>query len=647
MRGFSSPASVAILAIYASLCGLMSGCKGKTSPQNGGFQITTGQVYQTADGNFSPPQPVPWVPIAGIWYGPAIGVIPQGTVTTYGNSYDGFPSELNGDPETESGPNGGPAFYYVTNGEATGLWNHRFTFNFYCGQTNLLAVTIDYSTGIPVSTYSYITPQEETFLNSGAEDNCYYYYNGSPGLPPASQRFAIVGQEPQTITLTGQSPISTVYGLPLLYVYDRSDNLVDTITATSVSTDNTQATFPFPSSLSSSAYSLAIVNRTNAGPGYTTAGTNLLSIASSQTIAGNPFGVAAGGLTTSVETCIVVGVGKLARSSCSGSTNYRAFPVVSLYAQGQALVGNSAIGVGANPTAVSVYAGPSVSTVQTSGGATITTVTSGTTRAVVANSGSNTVSILDIYNDVVLSNVAVGNQPVALAVSSNGSTAYVANYADSTVTAVNLSTYTPITTIAVGGHPTSVALTASGVLWVGGAGFLTEINTSSMSVVATESSSRTISALGYTDAYNELIATSSDSSGNVYVDAISPSSVQPGGVYTPVASNAVSTLGTYFNPRIQANVAGFTSTVATSTVPIYSAQPGAPPLVVQDGWAVVSATPTGFSITDASGNIVLVSEKTPSPVAAIAVDTNLNVAYLTMPDSNTLLTVPLPGTGSN
>ena len=87
--------------------------------------------------------------------------------------------------------------------------------------------------------------------------------------------------------------------------------------------------------------------------------------------------------------------------------------------------------------------------------------------------------------------------------------------------------------------------------------------------------------------------------------------------------------------------------MATSTVSISPAEPGAPPLVVQDGWAVVSATSTGFTITDASGRIVLVSETTPSPVAAIAVDKNLNAAYLTMPDSNTLLTVPLPGTGSN
>jgi YVTN family beta-propeller protein len=127
------------------------------------------------------------------------------------------------------------------------------------------------------------------------------------------------------------------------------------------------------------------------------------------------------------------------------------------------------------------------------------------TRAIVANSGSNTVSILDIVNDLLLSKVTVGNQPVALAVSSDGSTAYVANYADSTLTSVNLSAGTVKTTVAVGGQPTSVALTAAGILWVGGVGFLTEINTQTMSVVATESTAgKTIVSLGYSDAYNEL-----------------------------------------------------------------------------------------------------------------------------------------------
>jgi YVTN family beta-propeller protein len=323
--------------------------------------------------------------------------------------------------------------------------------------------------------------------------------------------------------------------------------------------------------------------------------------------------------------------------------------VVSLYSKGQVLVGGTPVTVGSNPTAVAAYP-YSESQVFESGNyaGVVVKVTTTTMRALVANSGSNSVSVVDTLYDDVLSTITVGNQPVALAASSNGSTAYVANYTDGTVSQVNLSTNAVTATVAVGGKPTSLALTANGILWVGGAGFLTEINTQNMSVTATESTAgRAIIALGYSDAENELVATTTDLSGNVYVDEVNPSIVQPGGAYTPAASNSVSMLGTYLNPKTQTQVRGFTSTLATSSVPIYTSQPGAPPLVVQDGWAVVTATPTGFTISDVSGNIVLVSETTPSPVTAIAVDTNLNDAYLVMPDSNTLLTVPLPGMGSN
>jgi len=415
--------------------------------------------------------------------------------------------------------------------------------------------------------------------------------------------------------------------------------------------NGTQATFPFPSSLAESGYALAMVNQTNTGAGFAPAGDNLLSIAGSQTITGNPFGVAAQLSSTtwySADNDDPYGDGTCAGQWVFDSGSYtNSAPVVTQYSLNKVNNSGVTIPVGSNPTAIAIYDSQNSENDQNDGPChSYEQDTTQMARAIVANSGSNTVSILDIINNAVLSTITVGNQPVALAVSSNGSTAYVANYGDSTITKINLSTNTPVTTIAVGGQPTSAALTASGTLWVGGIGFLTEINTSNMSVVATESSSKSISALAYTDTYNQLIATSSDSSGSVYLDAISPTSVQPGGVYTPMASHVVSTLGTYFNPRIQAQVRGFTSTLATSYVPVNTNQPGAPPLVVQDGWAVVTATPTGFTIGDTWGN-VLVSESTPSPIAAIAVDANLNAAYLTMPDSNTLLTVPLPGAGAN
>jgi hypothetical protein len=221
----------------------------------------------------------------------------------------------------------------------------------------------------------------------------------------------------------------------------------------------------------------------------------------------------------------------------------------------------------------------------------------------------------------------------------------VANYTDGTVTPVNLSTNTAGTAVAVGGHPTSVALSSGGILWVGGAGFLTEINTSNMTVVGTESvSGKTITSLGYSDAYNNLLVSSVDTSGNVYDEVVAASSFVAGGSYTPAASQVVSSAGTYLNPTTNTNVQGYTATLAKAgRLKISPFQPGAPPLVVQDDWMVVSSTPTGFAVSIASTGQVLISQTTPSPVTAISVDMNLQTVYLTEPDSNTLLTVPLPG----
>lgn len=530
----------------------------------------------------------------------------------------------------------------VENPIVNAYWNHDVFFPSYC-QTPPGAYMLNEQGG--TITYE----QDEVWM---AEGNTFPWICNTTQLPetgPASL-FAYAGAVPSSITLpeiNSGNPFSATYGPPNLNIYSGANGVPSyyaTETASTVASTGASATFPLPSSLPQGAYMLVTGNENSSG-NYITNAFNVYVVAGTQTISGNPFGVAAGGLTTTTSEIIDEGghfVGPIT------STTYSALPIVSLYSNGQVLIGGTAVTVGSNPTAVAVFAGPSSETEQNEGDEQITTTISGTSRAAVANSGSNTISILDVIHHTVLSTVAVGNQPVALAVNSSGSTGYVANYTDGTVTEVNLSTDAPVTAVAVGGSPTSLALTASGILWVGGVGFLTEINTSNMSVVATESTSgKTISALGYTDGYSKLIAVTSNSSGNVFIDSINPSSVETGGTYTPVASNEVSTLGTYLNPLTHTDLLGYTATVTTSTVPITSDQAGAPPLIVQDQWAVVTATPTGFTITDASANVVLTSQTTSSPIAGLAIDPNVNTVYLTMPDSNTLLTVPLPGTGSN
>lgn len=618
-----------VCAVAAVLLAI-SGCR-----SNQGFTIVTKEVVQP-QGLTGMTFPLVETPVEGQYVANG-GGSPGGSV----ESYDGVTLGDANDPTAEG-------TYYVSDAIAPAYWNHEVWFPSYC----LYPESPAYFKGTTFGGSNEFEDDEVWMDNLGAfEWDC---LTPPSQIPPASSRFAIAGSVPSSVTLTGLNPFTTQYGLPIMYVFDGTNgtpNLYTTITALSVDPSGSSATFSLPSSLPQNAYAFETVNQTSAG-GYTPNSFNLYSVAGSQTIAGNPFGVAAGGLTVTVETCIEQVIGGRHIQKCVSSSKYNPLAVVSLYSQNQVLIGTTPVTVGSNPTAVSVYPAPSETerTEETTESGTVTTTTSSSERAVVANSGSNSIDILDLVYGSVLSTITVGNEPVALAVSSDGSYAYVANYADSTVTQVNLNTDSATATVAVGGKPASVALASSGNLWVGGVGFITEINTQTMSVAATQSTNgETIAALGFGDALNELVTTTVDASGAVSIDEIGPSSVQSGTTYTPLASHTVSALGTYTIPETQTQVRGFTATVTTAAPPVLinTDQPGAPPIVVQDGWAVVTATPTGFSITDLSGHIVLVSETTPSPIAAIAVDQNLNVAYLTMPDSNTLLTVPLPGTGSN
>jgi YVTN family beta-propeller protein len=599
---------IIVPALIASLI-VMTGCQ-STPPPGGGFTISTNERYASGD---NPPVLGPRMRLANIPVKGNLDHVPANT-QTYGN-VQAYWAETNY-----------IGLLDVDNAVTPGYWDQYVTFGFPCGGLDLYSVSPD--------GWTYLSADVLMAQNELYDQDCLIY-----SLPEASTRFAIVGQFPQNLTLYSQSPLSTEYGMPVLAVFDQTGASIASATASNISSDGTQASFPFPSALPAKAYTLAISNET--ATGQQGVGANLLSIAQSTAIGGNPFGVAVSGQTngwSDRNTCT--------RTNTNGST-YSTFPVVSLYSSNQVLVNGTPIGVGANPTAVAVFPAAPVRTSSGNGCDNYQNSFSGTTQAIVANSGGNTVTVLDIVNNAALSTITVGSQPVALVVTPDGSTAYVANYTDSTVTEVNLNTDTPVTTVAVGGHPTSIALAAPSTLWVGGLGFLSQVNAQNMTVAATESTSgKTIAALGFSDAENELIATAVDASGNVSIDEISPSSVYPGSAYATTASHQVSTVGTYTNPYTHAQVQAFTATIGQTSVPISSNLPGAPPLVVQDGWAIVSATPTGFNITDASGHLVLVSETTPSPIAAIAVDTNLNVAYLTMPDSNTLLTVPLPGVGN-
>jgi len=135
-----------------------------------------------------------------------------------------------------------------------------------------------------------------------------------------------------------------------------------------------------------------------------------------------------------------------------------------------------------------------------------------------------------------------------------------------------------------------------------------------------------------------LAVTAADSSGNVVIDEVNTASTVQNGAYVTAASHQVSSLGTYVNAQSQ-TVRSYDSTMVDAPSAF---QGSVPTLVPNDGWISVSATPTGFAVTDLVSHVSIMQIDTPAPVTGIAVDPNFHTAYVALADANQLLTVPLP-----
>ena len=84
-------------------------------------------------------------------------------------------------------------------------------------------------------------------------------------------------------------------------------------------------------------------------------------------------------------------------------------------------------------------------------------------RALVADQGSDTVSVLDLQTGHTLASIPVGSSPLGIALTPDGKRAYVNNQGDSTVTVIDTVTNTTVgAPIPVVARPTSVAITSDG-----------------------------------------------------------------------------------------------------------------------------------------------------------------------------------------
>jgi len=475
-------------------------------------------------------------------------------------------------------------------------------------------------------------------------------------LPQASTRFSLQDNTPSTLTLYASgNTLTSSDGMPLLYVYGQTPgdqpSLINSVTALSVSPDGTSATFPFPhksdgSSLEPSVYGLALVN-SSAANGLSHVGTNFLSMGTHSSFV-SPFGVAAGSeqwiTTTSITqdpyndgTC----AGQNQTTTTSGSNNY---PIVTLYSQNALSIDGYNISVGSNPTAVVIYAWINSDDYEPNGPCAYTdTISSQPSKALVSNSGSNTLSVIDLLYDVVSSTVQVGHNPTAIAVASDGSAAYVTNTGDGTVSRVDLSSLTQTSNVAVGPQPQAIDIASDGTIWVAGAGYLAHLNSNMQMLGNYGTNGDVITSVKYNPSSNEIVATAADSSGNLYIHEVNATSTINSGQYSLNASRLVSTL-----PRIHGGGGGMSAQFAYAMVsqdaqnPLQTAAAALNGAMTRDGWLTISATTYGFIVTDTVNHVEMMSGSTPGAVTSIAIDPNEQVAYLAVPDSNEVIKVILP-----
>jgi YVTN family beta-propeller protein len=84
------------------------------------------------------------------------------------------------------------------------------------------------------------------------------------------------------------------------------------------------------------------------------------------------------------------------------------------------------------------------------------------THAYVANSFSNTVSVIDTATNTVVATVPVGFSPFGVAITPDGTHAYVTNGNSKSVSVIDTATNTVVATVPVGNDPRGVAITPDG-----------------------------------------------------------------------------------------------------------------------------------------------------------------------------------------
>jgi YVTN family beta-propeller protein len=651
------------LAISCALL-VMAGCE---TVVNNNLQVNTAMGKVVTGGSVF--TPLGSQPVAGQWVADIPTTSPLNTVdiAPFGSTYSFEGVTL---PYTNASVEAGeltdewPTEYYVSNARMPAYWDFAWQHPSYCIDTSappypLLANPATYTDLVEL-------PTEKVFFTPANPQRNFYCYINSPANPdfaPAevSPQIALDNALPPTIQVHAFSPISAAANITNLRLFSMSLTNPANVTAESVASDGSSAVFPYPTAVNGAALPagpyIATITTDPVGEPQTTNGMEAIYIAHNDTSYTSAFGVDVAvpeeTITTVTFSEQLIGnkIQACLPTTTTTTTGGSSLPLVTLPQLGELAVGNSSntITVGTHPTVVIAYNGQTVSsTTTTSGcatGAKKTTYT-GAQSALVVNTGSNSVSLVNVGQYKYPSGtVSVGTQPVAAVINPAGTLAYIANYASGTISEISLSGVAVTRTLSVGTHPTSLAFDSAGNLWVGGQGYLQSVDITTWAIGTTYAVDGTLNGISYDTASGEIVGAllqngtaSSPSKGSTEAEAIAFS--KSGGVSYSTTGIVSLTSGSTTTSTIASDTETYSlSSLATGLA--YPAQTAFnPPIYTSsNGDIIASANGTSFTVTALSTGSVLISGTTPYPIRGVKLTSTM--LYLTMPDSNSLVSLPM------
>jgi DNA-binding beta-propeller fold protein YncE len=458
----------------------------------------------------------------------------------------------------------------------------------------------------------------------------------------AAGQFFAANSVPTSLTVQA-SGFSTASGMPQFNLYSLKKGQLTQLTATSVSGTGA-ATFSFPknsngTSLGTGIYSYVVSNKTSGGISPFASG--LLSIGSIDTSHQTPMGIDAATQTTNSQTCQPIN--QYGTIGCTSSSSTNIIPVYTLETPGQ-VCGSACVTVGGQPVQVKVFASASKTYGGMTNGIGGTATVTGPGLVAAANYTNNAVNIVNVFNDLagLVATVNVGLQPTSLILNSSNTKAYVANFGSASISEVSLtSPYTQTRVANVGSSPAALVMDPSGnSIWVGGSNYISQIDLTSFAVSSTIAVTGQVTALGISSGQNQFIYSTVTNSGANANFAVSHAQFVTGA-----------------NARADYQFSISSSSPLARSYALAVTDASSPPGWVSAGGVLVSAaygnryvvngTPTGFLVMDLQSGLQMLQAATASPVRGIATDPAQGTVFLTAPDSNSLITLPLPVVQTN